>query len=779
MKYQWLDEGDEPSKHYCDWWSYDTHLWPVRERFMVAFMDTLTDIDDWHNKIEDDDIVQQWWEEASQRPEKPLWDAILECSGSHIGTGWSSEMEQEFGPRGDGKIPIPRTRMLSWKAFEFCIDELQQKCKYFRLTGLIPTLDIGGSGVVKSDKLVGQDLRERLRDGFAQLRADQEASGLDWHPGTDGKVLNLVHPSMYPFIFGKSPFIRDEVVGVTDAIHKWAGKGQTSPEGAPPLSDPTTRTEYQWLPANVAWQDYSRVRFSSYINNLHPNRYPHIYQAIEELLGLVIPAWDQVLFSRRTKYRVFPECTRFRPPVSRFLPPGKGFEEFATPRDVWEKPNADLMAATHFKLTEPEIHSIVRESARCSSMHAMSYTVRSAASSEPPATPDPEPSSHSDYSDHPEHTECPCQQKFRENPEAYRHETNNFKWQNMRDAKFIDPEPKKMPVFTDYFPLNGLRERFEDLRRNDYRNGLQVYVKMIRIELTPEKPVLPAGAWHWEGLSNEEICATALFYVDSENITSSGIEFRTPTDVPRATRETMAQTESGLFNWYERVYGANLNGGCPRQYYGRVQTPQGRLLAYPNIFQRRVGDFHLTDPSKPGHCSLITLWLAEPMVRLVSTANVPPQRLDWWVDATFPGDAAGANKVPPEIVLMMHDRPGWKEHMPEKLSARAQGYRLSQEVYNMVRDEFATTSNLWTRAEAEKQRRLIMGDQAEFRQILATNEHYGRYHFLDESSDSEGESDDDPSDSEGGFADGASEEEDILGVDQYFGGLSDRQYWWR
>ena len=53
--------------------------------------------------------------------------------------------------------------------------------------------------------------------------------------------------------------------------------------------------KYQWLPANLAFQDDGTVKFTSYINNLHPKKYPGIYRTIEKLIDTAVPAWDQFL----------------------------------------------------------------------------------------------------------------------------------------------------------------------------------------------------------------------------------------------------------------------------------------------------------------------------------------------------------------------------------------------------------------------------------------------------------------------------------------------------
>lgn len=57
--------------------------------------------------------------------------------------------------------------------------------------------------------------------------------------------------------------------------------------------------------------------------------------------------------------------------------------------------------------------------------------------------------------------------------------------------------------------------------------------------------------------------------------------------------------------------------------------PPGRLISYPNAFQRRMGPLQLQDKTKPGHCRFLTVSLVDPTYRLCSTWNVPPQQTGW------------------------------------------------------------------------------------------------------------------------------------------------------
>jgi hypothetical protein len=68
------------------------------------------------------------------------------------------------------------------------------------------------------------------------------------------------------------------------------------------------------------------------------------------------------------------------------------------------------------------------------------------------------------------------------------------------------------------------------------------------------------------------------------------------------------------------------------QNIGTVECREGRLIAFPNVLQHCVEPFTLLDPTKHGHRNIIALFLVDPNLRIISTANVPPQRKDWWAD---------------------------------------------------------------------------------------------------------------------------------------------------
>jgi hypothetical protein len=83
---------------------------------------------------------------------------------------------------------------------------------------------------------------------------------------------------------------------------------------------------------------------------------------------------------------------------------------------------------------------------------------------------------------------------------------------------------------------------------------------------------------------NEHIVATALYYLDSENVTPSYLSFRMMTSYDQSDlQERVGQDE---YSVYERIYGTKFslyNDSWTVQPYGSVETREGRLLAFPNV----------------------------------------------------------------------------------------------------------------------------------------------------------------------------------------------------
>lgn len=169
----------------------------------------------------------------------------------------------------------------------------------------------------------------------------------------------------------------------------------------------------------------------------------------------------------------------------------------------------------------------------------------------------------------------PDSEYFKKNPGLYKEWLAKAKWEKLRKPRIPSIPFKDV----DYSPKSDQR-----LASKFAASGLQIIVKMASIELTPEKPEFPAGGWHIEGQVNESICGTALYYLDSDNITDSNLSFRMQTSSYLNENDEFSVGQD-QYHWMEQIYGTPFAGGWDYclQNYGKVQTREGRLLAFPNV----------------------------------------------------------------------------------------------------------------------------------------------------------------------------------------------------
>jgi hypothetical protein len=128
---------------------------------------------------------------------------------------------------------------------------------------------------------------------------------------------------------------------------------------------------------------------------------------------------------------------------------------------------------------------------------------------------------------------------------------NHYKWKLLRKPAL--PELSFEDI--SYVPSAGTRlsELFRD-------SGLQIIVKLASIELTPGNSDFAVGGWHIEGQMNECICGTALFYLDSENITDTTLSSRMQTSNELNESEGPYDVGQDSYRWMENAYGARFGG---------------------------------------------------------------------------------------------------------------------------------------------------------------------------------------------------------------------------
>ena len=103
----------------------------------------------------------------------------------------------------------------------------------------------------------------------------------DWHPGSDGKVLNLVHPSLYPVVYG---------------ITVGRASGKLIQPRSSDVASIFRSEHFQWLPSDFHVADDGAVRLvSPYINNVHPEDNKALTEVIPRVLERAVPMFKWVL----------------------------------------------------------------------------------------------------------------------------------------------------------------------------------------------------------------------------------------------------------------------------------------------------------------------------------------------------------------------------------------------------------------------------------------------------------------------------------------------------
>lgn len=129
-------------------------------------------------------------------------------------------------------------------------------------------------GVAWGDGIVPSELSARLHASFDAIIASGAA---EYHPRSNNVVLDLVHPSLYPYVKGKSELLSRPPAEENPRFDRWGR--------------PFEGSDYQWLPTEVAARASGEAKFTSYVNNLHR---PETVDELEELFSLALPLLESV-----------------------------------------------------------------------------------------------------------------------------------------------------------------------------------------------------------------------------------------------------------------------------------------------------------------------------------------------------------------------------------------------------------------------------------------------------------------------------------------------------
>ncbi|KAF9354695.1 hypothetical protein BGX34_010854 [Mortierella sp. NVP85] len=514
--------------------------------------------------------------------EKPNW--WEKFKDPVISGRWKNELQQAGRARGGGYV-------LSDAQIEYIFKEVawHADCRQKQLdSGVQATIDIGIDGTRRSDGLIPAELKERLLACVEKLK-DVPDHLKDWHPGSNKQVLDLVHPSLYPFIAGRTRVTEQAAIPPLD----WMGQGNVVDKA--PISHSVGNFYYsekfQWLPSDVTVNTEGKVKFLSYVNNLHPVEHKDMYPVLEELLEKFLPMFEEVL----TEMRMIDH---------------KKHRLKANPYDWYDEPEFD-----------------------------------------------------SDDDD------------------------ARYEWQENRVPKPVDVPEFEPPQTFEKYDLRPTASSSSSAETSTSTSSsspsssptknLQVIVKLANIELTPENPKYEGGTWHVEGMANENIVSTGIYYYHTENITESRLNFRIQVMEP--------EYEQSDYNGCDVMYGLEDDGPMI-QYLDGIVTKQDRCIAFPNIYQHQVQPFELADPTRPGSRSILVFFLVDPEIPILSTTHVPPQQKDWDVPKGLMLEVI--EKLPPELVVAIDRMVDWpigleeaKEHREELMKERKYFVKSMKEMF--------------------------------------------------------------------------------------------------
>ncbi|KAG9123192.1 hypothetical protein FRC07_000120 [Ceratobasidium sp. 392] len=472
---------------------------PLVELEMTKLSATLRSKPFWYNKCRDQDILTKWRTEALEQA-KLMKESHVDYVLKEL-DGYSKLRNEETCIEAS-KHPIVRSVA--------CYDRIWQ-----------------------SNKLVPTALKDSLVAGVTNLENVPD-SEKDWHPRSNDMVLDLVHPSMYPIVYGRTLAYPE---GSTE--HDATNPKPLPPPGLPDRYQASRWSQddgyhvsqkFQWLPTDfVVSDDGKSVKSVGYINNLNPDQHVDLHTTIEELISAFIPLFERVLTDSIPSNKAVPARTK----------------------------------------------------------NQYSYDERYK----------PEP----DYRDYQNGAEF-----------------------NRVYQEWSDNRPYRLPeVVSEGYVPGSLEKR--DTWYSLAGKTIQVIVKLANIHLTPEKPEYAGGSWHIEGMSNEAIAASGIYYYSEENLTES-----------RRSEPRRAFPQ---------------NYPCVNE-LGAVVTCQGRTIAFLNVYQHKVSPFELKDKTKPGHRKIVALFLVDPAIHRPSTTTVPPQQQEWRSAAISSNETlkAALDRLAPEII---------------------------------------------------------------------------------------------------------------------------------
>ncbi|KAL4962780.1 DUF4246 domain-containing protein [Aspergillus stella-maris] len=190
---------------------------------------------------------------------------------------------------------MQESSLISERTWAWCVEELRDKAKEIRESGLVMVLN-AGAGVCKSDTVIPASLRNEIKDFVA-------SAAVTISPYRDGHTWNLIDPSLYMLTRDHTRVLSSGGSVPLEQTLEFYGQGDIAPffeekrRGWEIEWTPYSR-RYQWLPCEVEFcgqEGSTGVHITSYINDLHPQEEKSFYHTLQHITSKAIEPWNKTM----------------------------------------------------------------------------------------------------------------------------------------------------------------------------------------------------------------------------------------------------------------------------------------------------------------------------------------------------------------------------------------------------------------------------------------------------------------------------------------------------
>jgi hypothetical protein len=455
----------------------------------------------WWDKLRDGEIVARWRAEGT-RPHRPGYDdsdyfrdfvpteeettkkkkkkkgtktsVTGEALNCELDPGVTADQVVYHDPEAPPPMKDPELFKLSAAEFEFMLQELRYVAENELVRPSFATQSVSGNasdeasvvitpitspGVYISDSAIPDSMREELVHSLEPLEQFARQAGR-WHPGSDHKVLDLLHPSQSCAVSGRTTFSFTPNTVAGEYRYSWPAPPARTSLGildGPTQSSGTT----QWIPSDVLVQKDGTVSFESRINGLGASAHRSLVPILSAILSRAVPLLELSVGS---------------------------LKQAEARGDIWQKKPASQR--TRQRTVKKKVFDIAEDYTQwMGSLYLLKKYGRF-----PTA-------------DLLDRAQCYDDREYAIDSEpdfesvvGARVDPRYYPGARLQ-AEFTPPTGKDMTSVQGPPPApRSLRD-----------TRMQVYVKIAMIELTPEKPSYPGGKWHLEGLQVGAFLQLRLF----------------------------------------------------------------------------------------------------------------------------------------------------------------------------------------------------------------------------------------------------------------------------